>query len=164
MRSKGQDLYLQGDENGKVPVDTCMLPLDELVGRLGTNLEAGLTREDAEGRLQRFGPNVIPKVKPSLFRVYIAPLLNWLINIYLIISAILALLAFILPEVWIQIAQWLSVVSINAALAILQQARAQARIEALQRLSAPKSRVVRDGALMEIPSEQVVPGDIIQLR
>ncbi|MCW4027102.1 MAG: cation-transporting P-type ATPase, partial [Candidatus Bathyarchaeota archaeon] len=145
-------------------VEASGLPIDESEERLQTNLEAGLTKEDAEERLVRFGANVIPKVKPSLFRIYIAPLLNWLINIYLIISTVLALLAFILPEVWPQIAQWLSIVSINAALAIVQQARAQTKIEALQRLSAPKSRVIRDGALTEIPSELVVPGDIIQLR
>ena len=164
MRRGEQNPSLRGEEQPGIYSEPHKLPLDGLAKRLRTDLEAGLTRKDAEERLQRYGANVIPKVKPSLFRIYIAPLLNWLINIYLIISTILAFLAFILPEVWTQIAQWLSIVSINAALAIFQQARAQARIEALQRLSAPKSRVIREGALMEIRSDQLVPGDVIQLR
>ncbi len=164
MRWKDQSSTQQGEKKGKPVSEAFWLRLDELAERMETDLEAGLTKKHAEERLQRFGANVIPKVKPSLFRIYIAPLLNWLINIYLIISTILAFLAIVLPEVWTQIAQWLSIVSINAALAIVQQARAQARIEALQKLSAPKSRVVREGTLMEIPSEQLVPGDIIELR
>jgi len=146
-------------------VDTYTLPLDKLVSRLKTDVERGLSQEEAEKRFQIFGPNIIPKIKPSLFKIYIAPLLNWLINIYLIISTILAFFAFfILPEVWGQVIQWLSVIAINAALAIVQQARAQTKLEALQRLSAPKSKVIRDGKLIEIPSEFVVPGDVVKLE
>ncbi|MCD6514552.1 MAG: cation-transporting P-type ATPase [Candidatus Odinarchaeota archaeon] len=145
-------------------VETYTLPLEELIKRLKTDIERGLDQKEVERRLAIFGPNVIPKIKPSLFKVYIAPLLNWLINIYLIISTILAVFAFlILPEIWGQVIEWLSVIAVNAALAIVQQARAQTKLEALQRLSAPKSKVIREGKIIEIPSEQIVPGDIIKL-
>ena len=113
MRWKSPNPSSRVEEKNVTYVETSELPIDELEELLETNLEAGLTEEDAEQRLKRFGPNVIPKVKPSLFRIYIAPLLNWLINIYLIISTVLAFLAFILPEVWSQIVQWLSIVSIT---------------------------------------------------
>jgi len=145
-------------------VDTYSLPLKDLIKKLKTDLENGLDQKEAERRLSIFGPNIIPKIKPSLFKIYIAPLLNWLINIYLIISTILAIFAFlILPEIWGQVIEWLSVLAINAALAIVQQARAQTKLEALQRLSAPKSKVIREGKVIEIPSEQIVPGDVIKL-
>jgi len=145
-------------------IETYTLPLSELVERLKTDLERGLTRKDAEGRPKTFGVNVIPKIKPGFLRTYIAPLVNWLIIIYLIISTILVFFAFfILPEVWSQVVQWLSVIAINAALAIVQQVRAQTNLEALTKLSAPKSKVIREGSLLEIPSEYVVPGDIIEV-
>lgn len=145
--------------------ETYTLPLKELIKRLETDIKKGLSEEEAKKRLLLFGPNVIPKVKPSLFKIYIAPLLNWLINIYLIISFILAFFAFfLLPEIWGQVIQWLSVIAINALLAIVQQARAQKKLEALQKLSAPKTKVVRDGKIKEIPSELIVPGDVIKLE
>lgn len=143
---------------------TYTLPLTELMRLLKTDLNRGLSKEEAEKRKRIFGLNAIPKLKPSLFKIYGAPLFNWLINIYLIISAILAIVAFfILKEIWLQVTQWLSVISINAALAIIQQSRAQSKLEALQRLSAPKSKVIRDGKIVEIASDRIVPGDIIKL-
>ena len=148
----------------QLPVEAYRLPLKKLVKQSSTSLKTGLSQREAEERLKTFLPNVIPRIKPGLFRIYIAPLLNWLINIYLIISTVLAIFALILPEVWTQVVQWLSVIGINAAIAVVQQARAQMKIEALQKLSAPKAKAVRDGSLKEIPAEQLVPGDIIRLE
>ncbi|MCD6484584.1 MAG: cation-transporting P-type ATPase [Candidatus Odinarchaeota archaeon] len=146
-------------------IETYTLPLEELIRRLDTNIETGLSEEEAKRRLQFFGPNVIPKVKPSLFKVYIAPLLNWLINIYLIISTILAVFAiFVLPNIWGQVIEWLAVIAVNSVLAIVQQARAQSKLEALEKLSAPQSKVIREGKLKVIPADQLVPGDIIKLE
>jgi len=151
-------------ETEQLRAEAHRLPLEELVKQSRTSLETGLSQKEAEEKLQIYGPNVIPRIKPSLFKIYIAPLLNWLINIYLIISTVLAIFALILPEVWTQVVQWLSVIGINSAIAVVQQARAQTKIEALQELSAPKSKVIRDGGLKEIPAEQLVPGDIIRLE
>jgi Ca2+-transporting ATPase len=144
------------------------LPIEEIRQWLKTDLEEGLSQKEAEERLKALGPNIIPKIKPSLIKTYIAPLQNWLIDIYLMISAILAFLAiFLLPSarsLWVNVVEWLSVIAINATLAILQQERAQIKLESLQRLSAPKAKVLREGRRMEIPSEDVVPGDIIRLE
>jgi len=145
-------------------IEAYTLPLNELVEQLKTDLERGLSRKDAEERLQIFGLNTIPKIKSGFFRTYISPLMNWLIIIYLIISLILVFFAFfILPEVWSQVVQWLSVIAINATLAIVQQVRAQTNLEALTKLSAPKSKVIREASLLEIPSEYIVPGDIMEV-
>jgi len=53
-------------------IETYRLPLNELVKHLKTDLERGLSRKDAEERLQIFGLNVIPKIKSGFFRTYIA--------------------------------------------------------------------------------------------
>jgi Ca2+-transporting ATPase len=141
------------------------LPLGVLVERLKTDLKQGLSQKEADERQRVFGSNVIPKVKPSFFKVYIAPFLNWLISIYLIISIALAILAFFLvQEIWGQVIYWLAIIAVNALVTVVQEARAQTKLEALEKLSAPKSKVVREGRLIEISSEEIVPGDMIKLE
>ena len=144
--------------------EACTLPIETLEKKLKTNLKTGLPQLEAEERLKSNGPNIIPKVKSKLIRAYFAPLLNWLITIYLIASTILALFAlFLLPQVWNQVAQWLLVITINIIIIVVQQIRAQSEFTSLQKLSAAKSKVLRDGTFVEIASEKLVPGDVIRL-
>ncbi|WXG43869.1 MAG: cation-transporting P-type ATPase [Promethearchaeati archaeon SRVP18_Atabeyarchaeia-1] len=145
--------------------ETCSLSLDELTKQLKTDLTKGLSQRDAEERLEKSGPNLIPKVKPSFYKIWIAPFMNLLITIYLIISTALALIAiFILPDAGARLFIWIPIIAINAILSIVQQARAQKKLEALQRLSAPQCEVVRDSKLAVISSDQLVPGDVIKLK
>lgn len=145
--------------------ETCSLSLVELTKQLKTDLTEGLSKRDAEERLRASGPNLIPKVKPSFYRIWIAPFMNLLITIYLVISTALALIAlFILPDAGARLWIWIPVIAINAALSILQQARAQKKLEALQRLSAPQCEVIRDSKLTQMHSDQLVPGDVIKLK
>ncbi|QNT75271.1 cation-translocating P-type ATPase [Dehalogenimonas etheniformans] len=139
--------------------------LDELARHLGASLNSGLSQDEAGKRLDRYGLNVIPRPSRNLFQVYIAPLLNWLVNIYLVITTILALLAiFVLPDLWGQVTFWIIFIVLNAAVAIIQQIRAQKKLEALENMSPPKSKVIRDGEVKEIKSEELVPGDLIKLE
>jgi len=144
--------------------ETYTLTLDELATKLRTDLKQGLTYREAEERHRIYGPNVV-QVKQSIFKTYVAPFLNWLIDIYLIVSVVLALLAlFLLPEIWGRVIYWLSIIAVNIFITLVQETRAQTRLKAIEELSAPKSKVVREGRLTEIPADQVVPGDIIRLR
>ncbi len=146
------------------------IELDKLVLQLDSNLEKGLSQEEAAKRLEKYGINVIPKPKQSFWQVYLAPLLNTLIVIYLIMTAFILLLAlvylFINPEdtsIWFTALQWIIIVGVNFGIAIIQQARAQKKIEALHKMAAPEARVFRDGKEMEIPTDNVVPGDLIRI-
>ncbi|RLI61101.1 MAG: hypothetical protein DRO93_05185 [Candidatus Thorarchaeota archaeon] len=143
------------------------IPLEEVLRRLSVNPERGLTNEEARERLKQHGPNVIPKAKGSFWKVYLAPILNWLINIYLISSFALLLIAWMFPSNENQVAQamlWLSVVAVNCLVAIFQQFRAQKKLEALEKLSAGQSRVVRNGQDVQVDPTKIVPGDIIKLE
>jgi len=62
---------------------------------LDTDIKFGLKQEVVDQRLEKYGRNIIPKVKGSVWEVYIAPLLNWLINIYLIVAVIMVILGLI---------------------------------------------------------------------
>ncbi len=141
------------------------LPLEELSKKLNTNFEHGLTHQDADIKLLHVGPNTVPKVAVNRLKIYLAPLQNWLIAVYLIVSTVLAFLAlFILPQLWFQLAVWLPIISGNIVVIIVQSIRAESGLNALQKLSNPKSSVKRDNKVIAIPSENLVPGDIILLK
>ncbi len=141
------------------------LPLNELSKKLKTNLETGLTQQEAKERIQQVGPNCVPKIAVNRLKMYLAPLQNWLIAVYLIVSTALAVLALvILPELWFQVGVWLPIITGNVAVIIVQSIRAEKGLTALQKLSSPKCNVKRDGKIAAIPSEELVPGDIILLK
>ena len=140
-------------------------PLSKLSEKLNTNLETGMTEQASLERLKRIGPNIVPKVKSSLLKIYLEPLLNWLIIIYILVSVALAFIAlFFLPQLWLQITLWLPIILVNVVIIVIQSARAQTQLTALQNLSAPKSQVIRDNKVNVLSSENIVPGDVIFLK
>jgi Ca2+-transporting ATPase len=152
-------------EREKEYAEMCSLPQDKLAKRFETDLVKGLSRSESDKRLEKYGQNLIPKVKRGLFKVWIAPFLNLLIAIYLVITTVLAFFAFfILHETGLRLTMWFFIILLNAGFAMVQQARAQKKIGALQRLIAPKCEVIRDGEVVTLPSEQIVPGDIVKLE
>jgi P-type Ca2+ transporter type 2C len=141
------------------------LTIDDLSKKLKTNVETGLKQTEAEERFRKMGANIVPKVAVNRLRTYLAPLSNWLIAVYLIVSTILALLAlFILPQLWFQVAVWLPIITGNVIVIVVQSIRAEIGLTALQKLSNPKGNVKRDCKVIPISSENLVPGDIILLK
>lgn len=143
------------------------MQIDEVLKTLSVDPERGLSHNEVKSRLERYGPNTIPKAKGSFWKVYLAPILNWLITIYLISSFALLIIAWLVPSTDNRIGQamlWLSVVIVNCLVAIFQQFRAQKKLEALEKLSAGESRVVREGSDVQVDPVEIVPGDIIKLE
>ncbi len=138
-------------------------PLDDLEKSLHTNLETGLSKEEAKRRLKLFGKNEITTPKPNVWKLYFAPLLDTLITLYLIMTIVMFLLAIFVEGVFTKISIWLFMIALNIILAIYQQFRAQKKIEALLRLSPPRAKIIRDNTEMEIYANELVPGDIILL-
>ena len=161
----------QSNENSPSEIVGHSVNLKDLISQLKTDTEVGLSSQEANDRLIKYGRNAIPSPKQSFWKVYLAPLLNTLIVIYLLMTAFIVFLAviyflFIDPSdtsIWFTAIQWLIIVGINFLIAIIQQQRAQKQIEALHQLSAPSARVIREGKEIEISTEEVVPGDIILL-
>ncbi|MFX1475040.1 MAG: cation-transporting P-type ATPase, partial [Promethearchaeota archaeon] len=133
-------------------------PLSDLISSLGTDRVNGISSQKAEAQLASYGPNALPRIRPSFWRVYLAPILNGLILIYIISTAAL----FLLGNIG-QASIWFGIIVFNALLAIIQQYRAEKKLEALQALSADTIIVIRDGAKQEIDTTLVVPGDILAL-
>ena len=138
--------------------------MSELTQQLDTDSDHGLMSGEAQRRLEVYGPNQLPKIRGSFWRVYLAPILNGLILIYLVVIAILsAIVIFFDTPGTSNVIIWIVIIAFNALLAIIQQFRAQKKLEALQSLTADTTMVIREGIKIEIPADEVVPGDIVVL-
>jgi len=126
---------------------------------LNTNAEVGLKQNEIEERTKEYGYNELPKIRKSIWKVYLAPIFNFLIVI-LIISGIIIL---ILGDPASTYITW-GVIIANSLTAIIQQYRAQKALESLKKISALTTTVIRDGTQIEIETRELVPGDIIVIN
>ena len=124
-----------------------------------SDLEQGLKSSELENRYQNFGYNELPKIKKSIWKIYLAPIFNFLILILLVTGIIVV----ILGEGNTQIITF-TVVIVNSVTAIIQQFRAQKALESLREISALTTTVIRDGREFEIKTRELVPGDIVLLQ
>ncbi len=139
--------------------------LNQIYEELNTNPNIGLTNEDAKKRLELYGYNEIPKASKGFIKIYLAPLFNWLIVIYLIGALILFLAAVFGGEGNLTfIILTLGIVGLNCAVAIIQQYRATKKLNALREMTAPTTTLIRNGQKVDIPTKEVVVGDLIVLK
>lgn len=128
---------------------------------LNTSLADGLSDSEAKARLEKYGPNALAsKKKRSMFMRFIDQFKDFMI-IVLIIAAILS---GVLAHEWTDAAIIMIVVILNAILGVFQEARSEAAIEALKEMATPDAHVRRNGAIITIPSTELVPGDIVLLE
>ncbi len=126
----------------------------------------GLTSAEAQKRLEQNGKNKLAAAKgKSLIRRFLEQLADPMIIILLVAAAISGVLAAMTPgESFADVIIILAVVIINAVLGVYQESKAEKAIEALQEMSAATSKVLRDGKVQIIHSEDLVVGDIILLE
>ena len=131
---------------------------------------SGLSKTEAAERLERNGKNKLDQApKDSLLKRFLSQMMDPMIIILLAAAAISAGLAiwesrhtgFQFPSDVVII---LAVVLINAVLGVYQESKAEAAIEALQEMSASTSKVLRDGTIVGVKSEDLVVGDVIVLE
>lgn len=132
---------------------------DEVFKELATVPETGLSSQEAEERLRKYGINKLQgKGKKSLFRLFLEQLQDTLIYVLLGAAAITLVVGEYADTIII-----LLVVIINAVVGVAQEYKAGKAVEALQDMTTPHAIVRRDGEIKEISSEEVVPGDIVIL-
>ncbi|MBQ4537389.1 MAG: calcium-translocating P-type ATPase, PMCA-type [Lachnospiraceae bacterium] len=125
----------------------------------------GLSSQEADVRLQANGKNKLAEAKKdSLLKRFIKQLMDPMILILLAAAAISGVLAVVEGESFADVIIILAVVIINAVLGVYQENKAEKAIEALQEMSAATSKVLRDGKIMSVHSEDLVVGDIVLLE
>ena len=154
--------WLPADDH-KIALDGDILyseSIDNILNQLETDSAQGLTAAEAEQRLREIGPNSLTEEKKESF---LQKLLNQFKDFMIIILIIASVISGILGEIADAIII-IAIVIINAVLGLIQEGRAEKAIEALQKMSAPHARIVRDGQQMSIEAEELVPGDIVLLE
>ncbi|AAP07488.1 cation-translocating P-type ATPase [Bacillus cereus] len=132
---------------------------DQTLIDLETNEQNGLTDEIVSERLKQYGSNELAtKQKRTLWQRIFAQINDVLVYV-LIIAALIS--AFV--GEWADASIIALVVVLNAVIGVVQESKAEQALEALKKMATPKAIVKRNGELKEIPSEHVVPGDIVML-
>ena len=135
----------------------------ETLAALETDQTTGLTSRQAEQRLAEYGPNALEGGKKENIIVRFLKQMKDPMIIVLLAAAVLSLIAS-RGEEWIEAVIILVIVVVNAIISISQESSAEKALEALQKMSAPLAKVIRDGKLIRLETDQLVPGDIIVLE
>lgn len=120
----------------------------------------GLSHEDAQQRLHKFGPNRLrPVKKKSPLARFLAQFHNLLIYVLLGSGVITALLGH-----WVDSGVIFGVVVINAIIGFIQEGKAEKALDAIRNMLSSQAMVKRNGKLISLAAEQLVPGDIVLLQ
>ncbi len=137
----------------------------EVLQDLGVSA-SGLSTEEAQKRLSKYGPNKLATAeKPSLLQRFLEQLKDPMLIILLVAAGVSALTGVLSAEgEWAEVIIILAVVLLNAVLGVFQESKAEAAIEALQTMTAATCKVLRDGKMVVLHSDELVPGDVVLLE
>lgn len=131
-----------------------------LLERLGGDAERGLDAAQVAERRALFGENKLEEAKKeSLLSKLLKQFQDFMVLILVAASVISGLLGD-----WIEAAVIIAIVIVNAILGVYQEGRAEKAIEALQKMSSPQARVLREDRQMMVDSKELVPGDIVLIE
>ncbi|WP_232698224.1 calcium-translocating P-type ATPase, PMCA-type [Brevibacillus daliensis] len=140
---------------------------DEVVEKLSTRVDTGLSSEQINERIKQYGENKLKaKKKKTNLQRFIEQFKDAMVLILIFAAAISFIVAlnghdkseFLEPAII------LLIVILNATMGVVQESKAEKALDALQNMSAPHARVLRNGREEVIEATQVVPGDIIFLE
>ncbi len=134
---------------------------EEILSQFDTNVQTGLSAQEATDRLEKYGPNEIQEAeRTTTFQKFIAQFKDFMI-IVLMVAAVVSWLVsgHIEDAVVIMI-----VVILNAIMGVFQENKAEEAIDALQQMASPEAQVRRDGKIQVMKSTEIVPGDIVLLE
>jgi Ca2+-transporting ATPase len=137
------------------------LDSDEVAAKLGVDQQRGLAAVDAASRLEQYGPNKFAEAKPEPRWRAFARQYREAMQVVLLIVGI--------GSIW-PLGEYgtgilvLFLTVFNAVLGLHQEGKAAEAVAALQKMMFIKARVRRDGQLVEVPAEQLVPGDVVAIE
>jgi Ca2+-transporting ATPase len=136
------------------------LPAEEVAVSLETDIDEGLTEERVVNLLQRYGRNVLrEEAGPSFWKLLIDQFTSFLIVLLIGAALISAVIGEYLDAIVI-----IAIVALNATIGVVQERRASDALRALQKIAAGRAKVIREGRVLEVLSENLVPGDIVLLE
>src|SRR5699024_10961152 len=138
---------------------------EETAEMLGTDTVRGLSGEEARKRLTEYGRNEFRRAKrKSLLVKFFAQFRSFMIIVLLVAAVISGVVGYMHGEGFTDAVIILGIVVLNACIGVFQEARAEKSLDAMERMSAPHSKVVRDGRMRVVESQELVPGDLVVLE
>ena len=138
--------------------------ITEVSQKLEVDPLRGLTAAEVSNRAEKYGPNKLESQKQkSLLSIFIEQFKSSMVVILLIAAIVSGVIGIMEDEGLVETIVILAILLLNALIGTIEERRAQSSLEALNRMSAPHSKVLRDGQIEEISSTEIVPGDIVVL-
>lgn len=140
--------------------------VEEIAKNLKTNINIGLSDDEAQKRFERYGPNNLKeKKKESIFVKFIKQFNDFMIITLIIAAIVSAVVSKLNGEAdYIDSIIIVAIVVFNAIMGLVQEQKAEKSLEALKKMSAPNAKVRRNGRVQEIDATMVVPGDVVILE
>ncbi|GIP41871.1 calcium-translocating P-type ATPase, SERCA-type [Paenibacillus sp. J45TS6] len=133
---------------------------DELKSELDVEPQLGLTKDEAANRQKKSGPNELSEGKGiSPITLFLNQFKDFMVLVLVGATLLSGLLGEYLDAITI-----IAIILLNGILGFVQEFKAERSLSALKKLSAPMSKVLRDGKVEQIPAKNLVPGDIILLE
>ncbi len=141
------------------------LPYKAVKELLHTDTVQGLTEHEAQERLREYGYNEFKKREhTSLWQKFVAQFKSFMIIVLLIAAAISGVTGYMNGEGMTDALIILVILVANAIIGMVQESKAEKSLDALERMAAPRCKVVRDGERRIIESRELVPGDIVEIE
>lgn len=140
--------------------------IKEIEKLLNTNTENGISVKEAEERLKKYGKNIISSKKNDGFlKKFAEQFKDFMIMVLLAAAAVSFIMSVANGDAdYAEPLIIIGIVVFNAVMGVFQENKAEKSIEALKKISAPMANVKRDGKVMLVNSENLVPGDIVILK
>ena len=136
------------------------LSREQVLDKLDSGLDQGLTAEKAKSRIEKYGPNQLEEGKKTTFlQMVIAQLNSFVVIMLIVAAAISALLGELVDAVAI-----VTIVVLNTVMGVVQEGKAAEELAALKKMASPDAQVMRDGHRVSVPARDLVPGDIVFLE
>ena len=138
--------------------------ISQVEEELQTNVKEGLTEEQVKANYEKYGMNELKqKKKKSLFVKFLEQFKDFMIIVLIIAAIVSGAVGIAEGEGITDTIIILIVVVLNAIIGVVQENKAEKSLEALQKLSAHASKVMRDGKISVVQSRELVPGDLVIL-
>ena len=142
-------------------------PAEQVAHELDTDPVKGLTSNEASLRYAKNGPNTLGEEKKvPLWKRFLQQFADAMVIILIAAAALSGYMAFKSGggfEDWIDVIVILAIVILNAVLGVYQEGKADQALAALKKMSSPQTKVIRDGKLVMVDSENIVVGDVISI-
>ncbi|KAF4552549.1 E1-E2 ATPase-like protein 10 [Elsinoe fawcettii] len=152
--------HISGQSNRPLSLPAHSLSVQQVADELKTELWSGVDDADAKRRLEEYGPNEIGDTEGvSVWKVLVAQVANAMTLVLILAMAV----SFGIRS-WIEGGVVTAVVLLNIIVGFFQEYSAEKTMDSLRSLSSPTARLIRNGQQISVPSAEVVPGDIIEIK